>query len=117
MFASMCRLTGCRTSCRRRCPSVAYRIIQESLTNVIRHSTARQATVRLDQDGDRLRIAVVDHGPARPSPTVTSAGFGIAGMTGRAQAVGGELAAGPGESGGFEVRASLPLPEMWRVPS
>ena len=96
---------------------VAYRIIQESLTNVIRHSTAKHATVRLDQDGHRLRIAVVDHGPARPGSTVTSSGFGIAGMTGRAQAVGGELSAGPGESGGFEVRASLPLPEIWRVPS
>ncbi|WP_241831039.1 sensor histidine kinase [Parafrankia soli] len=94
---------------------VAYRIIQESLTNVIRHSTAKHATVRLDQNGHRLRIAVVDHGPARPSSTVTP-GFGIAGMTGRAQAVGGELSAGPGESGGFEVWASLPLPEIWRVP-
>jgi signal transduction histidine kinase len=93
---------------------VAYRIIQESLTNVIRHSTAKQATVRLDQDGHRLRIAVLDHGPARPSSTVTSAGFGIAGMTGRAQAVGGQLSAGPGESGGFEVWASLPLPKTWR---
>jgi signal transduction histidine kinase len=96
---------------------VAYRIIQESLTNVIRHSTAKHATVRLDQDGHRLRIAVVDQGPARPSSTVTSSGFGIVGMTGRAQAVGGNLAAGPGESGGFEVRVSLPLPEIWRVPS
>ncbi|MCD4526545.1 sensor histidine kinase [Nocardioides sp. cx-173] len=96
---------------------VAYRIIQESLTNVIRHSTATHATVRLDRDGHRLRITVVDHGPARPSSPATPDGFGIAGMTGRAQAVGGELSAGPGESGGFEVRASLPLPEIWRVPS
>jgi signal transduction histidine kinase len=96
---------------------VAYRIVQESLTNVIRHSTAKHATVRLDQDGHRLRIAVVDHGPARPESRSTPAGFGIAGMTGRAQAVGGELSAGPGESGGFEVRACLPLPETWRVPS
>ncbi|WP_243834208.1 sensor histidine kinase [Aeromicrobium chenweiae] len=96
---------------------VAYRIIQESLTNVIRHSTAKHATVRLDQDGNQLRIAVVDHGPARPSSAATPAGFGIAGMTGRAQAVGGELSAGPGESGRFEVRASLPIPEVWRVPS
>jgi signal transduction histidine kinase len=96
---------------------VAYRIVQESLTNVIRHSTAKHATVRLDQDGHRLRISVVDHGPPRPESTVTPAGFGIVGMSGRAQAVGGELSAGPGDSGGFEVRASLPLPEMWRVPS
>jgi signal transduction histidine kinase len=93
---------------------VAYRIIQESLTNVIRHSTAKHAAVRIDQDGQCLRITVVDHGPARPSSTVTSSGFGIAGMTGRAQAVGGELSTGAVESGGFEVRASLPLPEVWR---
>lgn len=96
---------------------VAYRIVQESLTNVIRHSTAKHATVRLDQDGHRLRVAVIDHGPARPDSTVTSAGFGIVGMTGRAQAVGGELSAGPGASGGFEVRASLPLPKTRRKPS
>ena len=93
---------------------VACRIVQESLTNVIRHSAASHATVRLEQDGRRLRLAVVDPGPARPGSTADSAGFGIAGMTGRAQAVGGELTAGPGESGGFEVRASLPLPETWR---
>jgi signal transduction histidine kinase len=94
---------------------VAYRIIQESLTNVIRHSAADQAFVRIDQDGHRLRITVVDHGPAQPSSAVTPAGFGIAGMTGRAQAVGGELSAGPVGSGGFEVRASLPLPQTWRA--
>lgn len=96
---------------------VAYRIIQESLTNVIRHSTADHASVRLDQDDHRLQITVVDQGPARPSSVVTPAGFGIAGMTGRARAVGGKLSAGPAESGGFEVRASLPLPETWRVPT
>ncbi|MDQ6523600.1 sensor histidine kinase [Nocardioides sp. LHD-245] len=94
---------------------VAYRIIQESLTNVIRHSMAKHATVRLDQDGHQLRITVVDHGPPRPESSVTTAGFGIVGMTARAQAVGGELAAGRGESGGFEVRARLPLPESWQV--
>lgn len=95
----------------------AYRIIQESLTNVIRHSAAKQATVRLDRDAHRLQITVVDPGPARPGPTVPSAGFGILGMTGRAQAVGGELSAGAGESGGYEVRASLPLPKIRQVPS
>lgn len=95
----------------------AYRIIQESLTNVIRHSTATHASVRLDHDGRRLRIAVVDDGPARPGPTMGSTGLGIVGMTGRATAVGGELSAGPTQSGGFEVRACLPLPESWRVPS
>ena len=71
------------------------------------------------EEADALasRIVVIDRGPARPDSTVTSAGFGIVGMTGRAQAVGGELSAGPGASGGFEVRASLPLPEIWRKPS
>jgi signal transduction histidine kinase len=100
---------------------VAYRIIQEALTNVIRHSAAGHATVRLDEDGDRLQITVADPGPARAGSLLTPAGFGIAGMTGRAQAVGGELSASPDESGGFEVRASLPVraglpaPELWRV--
>lgn len=98
---------------------VAYRIIQEALTNVIRHSTAKQATVRLDQGGHRLQITVADPGPAHPNSIVTPTGFGIIGMTGRAQAVGGELTAGPDKSGGFEVQASLPLPDpdTWRVPT
>lgn len=96
---------------------VAYRIIQESLTNVVRHSEAKHASVRLDQDDQRLRITVIDQGPARGSSSETPPGFGIVGMTGRAQAVGGELSAGPGESGGFEVWASLPMPEAWRVSS
>jgi signal transduction histidine kinase len=96
---------------------VAYRIIQEALTNVTRHSMADHALVRLADEGHRLRIEVIDDGPARPGPTVTSSGFGIAGMTGRAQAVGGELSAGAGEAGGFVVRASLPVPETWRVQS
>lgn len=94
---------------------VAYRIIQESLTNVVRHSAADHASVRLDQDGDRLQITIVDPGPARSRSVVTPAGFGIAGMRGRAHAVGGKLSAGPVESGGFAVRATLPLPETWRA--
>lgn len=94
---------------------VAYRIIQESITNVIRHSQAHHVSVRLDQDNQRLRITVIDRGPARPGSVVTPAGFGIAGMAGRARAVGGELSAGPDEFGGFEVRADLPLPEAWQV--
>lgn len=96
---------------------VAYRIVQESLTNVIRHSEAGRVSVRIAQDGPRLRISIVDDGPARPGSDATPSGFGIAGMAGRAQAVGGELSAGPVTAGGFEVRASLPLPESWQVPS
>lgn len=96
---------------------VAYRIVQESLTNVIRHSEADRVSVRIAQEGRRLRISVVDDGPARPGSDATPSGFGIAGMAGRAQAVGGELSAGPVRAGGFEVRASLPLPESWQVSS
>ena len=94
---------------------VAYRIIQESLTNVVRHSEADHVCVRLARDGARLQVTVVDGGPARPGSVAAPDGFGIAGMTGRARAVGGELHAGPVASGGFEVRASLPLPETWQV--
>jgi signal transduction histidine kinase len=92
---------------------VAYRILQESLTNVLRHAgpTAR-ATVRLCYEPAALAIRVTDDGggasqngtgPAEPG------GHGLTGMAERAAAVGGRVTAGPREAGGFEVSARLPL--------
>jgi signal transduction histidine kinase len=88
----------------------AYRIVQESLTNVIRHAGAEHVTVALDYRPEALEIRVVDNGPgteAGPGP----AGLGIVGMRERALALGGWLRAGPGPTGGFEVRAELPTQE------
>lgn len=85
----------------------AYRIVQEALTNVVKHAAAKRATVSLARDGGGLVVRVADdgRGPAGGPPE----GFGILGMIERARSVGGTLDAGPGESGGFVVTAVLPL--------
>ncbi|MBE1604929.1 sensor histidine kinase [Actinopolymorpha pittospori] len=85
---------------------VAYRIVQESLTNVLRHAGPKAtASVRVRRTGNELLVEVADTGcggTAHP-------GYGIAGMRRRALAVGGRLEAGPAPDGGFVVRAHLPV--------
>jgi signal transduction histidine kinase len=87
--------------------TAAYRIVQEALTNTVRHSGGSMATVHLRYDADALTIAVDDDGRAVHPPRE---GNGVAGMTERARALGGTLAAGPGPGGGFRVLARLPTP-------
>ncbi|HZE49326.1 MAG TPA: sensor histidine kinase [Jatrophihabitantaceae bacterium] len=91
----------------------AFRILQESLTNVVRHSDATAVTVTIGYGADRLTVEVADNGPSAAGgrAPVTGGGNGIAGMRERAQALGGELAAGRSLAGGFRVRATLPLGE------
>lgn len=88
----------------------AFRIIQEALTNSARHSGGSRATVRVRYgDGDVL-IEVDDDGAAGNGPFgMMGSGSGIAGMTERAQALGGSLEAGPQPGGGFRVEARLPV--------
>jgi len=89
----------------------AYRIIQEALTNSARHSGAARATVRVRYRASEMEIEVEDEGTAGPKPArLAGTGSGIAGMTDRARALGGHLAAGPGPGSGFLVRALLPVP-------
>jgi signal transduction histidine kinase len=92
----------------------AFRIVQESLTNVSRHSGSDSAVVRLTESGGTLRVEVLDEGPIPgtdhgPLPDVPGGGNGIVGMRERAAAVGGYLQAGPRPGRGFAVRADLPL--------
>ena len=90
----------------------AYRIVQEALTNALRHAGPASASVSIGYERDRLTLSVVDDGPGgTPEDVEPSAGsgHGIAGMRERALAVGGELEAGPGRFGGFSVSASLPF--------
>jgi signal transduction histidine kinase len=93
----------------------AYRIIQESLTNTIRHAGPASATVSLIWGDDRLGLEISDTGRGAsanggaPDATVPGAGHGLVGMRERAVAVGGTFAAGPSPDGGFAVRAELPL--------
>ncbi|MFE6283558.1 sensor histidine kinase [Streptomyces sp. NPDC057877] len=88
--------------------AAAYRIVQEALTNAVRHGGRDDLTVRVrvhDEKG-ALRVTVTDDGTGQDSATP---GFGLVGMRERARSVGGVLDAGPGVEEGFEVRAVLPL--------
>jgi signal transduction histidine kinase len=109
----------------------AYRVVQESLTNVVRHAAASRAEVTVTHGDDRLVVEVTDDGrgaaagngveppsaaggPLRPPEPVGPdrqnwSGQGILGMRERARALGGSLEAGPRPGGGFRVRASLPV--------
>ncbi len=85
----------------------SYRILQESLTNVVRHAGASSVTVEVTHGAQELTVEVVDDGKSGSS---NGSGSGIAGMRERAIALGGELDAGRRLGGGFRVRARLPLP-------
>jgi signal transduction histidine kinase len=86
----------------------AARIVQESLTNVVRHSTAQNAKVTVDYGRDELVVSVDNDGrPLNSSPP--SEGSGITGMRERARALGGDLSVRRHPGGGFTVRASFPL--------
>ncbi|MEU7933551.1 sensor histidine kinase [Micromonospora echinofusca] len=86
----------------------AYRIVQESLTNVARHAAAATASVRVDYRPDALAIRVDDDGRATPdAPPVP--GIGLLGMRERVTALGGRLRAEPRTGGGFTVHAELPV--------
>jgi signal transduction histidine kinase len=84
-----------------------YRIVQEALTNVVRHAHARHVAVKITYGPDAVAITVTDDG--RGPGNGTSGGTGLASMGERARSVGGTFAAGPRDSGGFAVRASLPV--------
>ena len=85
----------------------AYRIVQESLTNVVRHAGPARASVRLRYLRDSLELTVSDDGQGRSNGD--GGGHGIVGMRERAALFGGELEAGPAPGGGWTVHALLPL--------
>jgi signal transduction histidine kinase len=85
----------------------AFRIIQEAVTNVVRHAGADRCRVLIDHREQELSIEVTDDGRGT---AVASPGYGIAGMRERAALLGGQLAAGPRPGGGFQVTARLPVP-------
>ncbi|MCY9785394.1 sensor histidine kinase [Nocardiopsis sp. EMB25] len=87
--------------------TAAYRTVQEALTNVVRHSGAASATVRIDHRDTSLDIEVTDDGHGTVGPP--EHGNGITGMAERAALLGGTVDARPLDGGGFRVRAHLPL--------
>ncbi|MEU7587829.1 sensor histidine kinase [Micromonospora sp. NPDC049230] len=85
--------------------ATAYRIVQEAVTNALRHAGAAQVEVRVGYRPDGLSVTVRDNGRGG----VPVAGNGLRGMAERAGGLGGWLRAGPADGGGFEVRGWLPV--------
>lgn len=89
--------------------ATAFRIIQEALTNVLRHARPGEATVSVKRTPAVLSIVVADAGPALAASEAIGLGHGIPGMRERAAAIGGTVEAGPTHAGGWRVSALLPL--------
>ncbi len=89
----------------------AFRIIQEAVTNVVRHAGTGQCRVLIDQQDGYLSIEVTDSGRGG---SLAGTGYGITGMRERAALLGGDFSAGPRPGGGFRVAARLPVPSPAR---
>ncbi|MEU6053493.1 sensor histidine kinase [Streptomyces xanthochromogenes] len=100
--------TGRRTALPPGADLAAFRIVQEALTNVVRHSAARTARVAVGYEPGALVLRIEDDGPPS-SGAAGGSGNGLIGMRERAAALGGTIDAGPVPSGGFRVTARLPL--------
>ena len=86
---------------------MAYRVVQEALTNTLKHAGKVSVRVALAVSAERLQIEIVDHGQS--SSARNGAGHGLIGMRERVTLYGGSVDAGPRAGGGWEVRAQLPL--------
>jgi signal transduction histidine kinase len=84
----------------------AFRIIQEAVTNVVRHAGTSQCEVCIDQQDGQLSLEVIDSGHGT---SAAGTGYGITGMRERAALLGGDFSAGPRPGGGFRVAARLPV--------
>ncbi|HEY4026275.1 MAG TPA: ATP-binding protein, partial [Candidatus Dormibacteraeota bacterium] len=102
------RVEGLRRTLRPGLDLAAYRIVQEALTNTLKHARGARTDVAVRFMERELRLEVIDAGGAA-APDAQGAGRGLAGMRERVAAHGGELEAGPRPEGGFAVRALLPL--------
>ncbi|KPI14753.1 integral membrane sensor signal transduction histidine kinase [Actinobacteria bacterium OV450] len=87
----------------------AFRIVQEALTNVVRHARAGACRVGIAYGPDELTLEISDDGRGVPEGSPAGAGFGITGMRERATLLNGRFEAGPRPAGGFRVAAVLPL--------
>lgn len=89
----------------------AYRIVQEALSNALRHAPGSQikVTTALESGGRVLRVSVVNSAPREEGLAAPGSGFGLAGIRERVSALGGRVLAEPTAAGGFRISASLPV--------
>jgi len=88
----------------------AFRIVQEAVTNVVRHASTSRCRVLIDQQDGQLSIEVTDSGSGGNGGSAAGTGYGLTGMRERAALLGGDFSAGPRPEGGFRVAARLPVP-------
>ncbi len=88
----------------------AYRIVQESLSNVVRHAPGAETTVTINAGAEWVDVLISNHAATSEVTTHDTGGHGLIGMRERVQLVGGSLSHGPNESGGYLVQARLPIP-------
>jgi signal transduction histidine kinase len=88
--------------------AAAYRIVQEALTNAMKHSRGAPTRVVVRYEADAVSVEVTDDGPG-PQPTSATVGRGLVGMRERAESLGGTLEVGPRADGGYRVHARLPI--------
>jgi signal transduction histidine kinase len=86
-----------------------YRIVQEALTNVLKHAGPARADVMIECAQEAVTIEITDDGTGEPGRQAAAGGHGLAGMRERTAVFGGELTAGPRPGGGYAVRVRLPL--------
>lgn len=87
----------------------AYRIVQEALTNTVKHAVGAQATALLTYDDDHLRVEITDTGGTPSVSAETGSGRGLIGLRERLTVYGGTLETGPRAGGGFRIAALIPL--------
>ena len=112
--ATTVRISGAVRELPSEIDSAVYRIVQESLANVLRHAAASSVSVSINFEPRRLTVSVEDDGSGRDNASrneSTGCGYGLPGMQERVLSLGGSLDAGPRADAGFRVRAWLPLAE------
>lgn len=108
-LAVTCRFEGDRDGVPAPVAHAAFRIVQEGLTNALRHAPGAAVNVLVRGAGRDLTVRVVNDRPVGPSPGIVGSGQGLRGLRERVQHLGGSFAAGPAVGGGWAVEARLPV--------
>lgn len=107
-LAVTCRFEGDRDGVSAPIAHAAFRVVQEGLTNALRHAPGAAVRVLVKGDGRDLTVSVVNDRPVGPSPDIIGTGQGLQGLRERIQRLGGALAAGAVSTGGWALEARLP---------